>query len=306
MVRSSTCRKFFEYLCLLTGQPKLDAAAVRKKYDDEAESPLLSAGGKTAFDAAAAAARDLKGASTATRLRLYALYKQATAGDAPSAAPTAGVLDPAAPLKYRAWANVRGMPASAARDQYVHTVRCALNGTADADTAGDAAAADAEQDAVDAAMAEAMNGMAGPVMSAMTMSTEETEALDEADRRQPLHAAARQGNATLCAKLVRAGRAVDELDEDEHTALHWACDGGHAAAAAALLEAGAAVDAQNCDGATPLYMACACESRDVAMLLCRHGASPRVADSDGSTPADVVRANGSADDAEWRFLLDAE
>ena len=126
----------------------------------------------------------------------------------------------------------------------------------------------------------------------------EAAELDEADRDFPLHAAAREGDAARCSRLLaqRSSVSVDLRDEDEHTALHWACDGGHVEAAEALLQHGAAVDAQNCDGATPLYMACACGHVDIAKLLVAHGASPNVKDSDGSTPAELVSG------AEWAFL----
>ena len=60
-------------------------------------------------------------------------------------------------------------------------------------------------------------------------------------------------------RRAREQHAVDEADEDRHTALHWECDAGHVATARCLLDAGAAPDAQNADGSTPLHMACACE-----------------------------------------------
>jgi acyl-CoA-binding protein len=52
-----------------------------------------------------------------TSLRLYALYKQATQGDASGERP--GVMDMIRRAKYDAWAEVKGMSANAAMQEYV-------------------------------------------------------------------------------------------------------------------------------------------------------------------------------------------
>ena len=49
-----------------------------------------------------------EGLPTATRLRLYALYKQALTGDAPEDPPSAAGWDVAAKLKWKAWVELRG------------------------------------------------------------------------------------------------------------------------------------------------------------------------------------------------------
>jgi diazepam-binding inhibitor (GABA receptor modulating acyl-CoA-binding protein) len=53
-------------------------------------------------------------------LRLYALYKQATAGDVRGDRPAAFALQDRA--KYDAWARVRGTASTKAREQYVKLV----------------------------------------------------------------------------------------------------------------------------------------------------------------------------------------
>jgi acyl-CoA-binding protein len=55
-----------------------------------------------------------------TLLRLYALYKQATAGDADDDAP--GALDFVRRAKYEAWDEIRGTSADDAMQQYIHLV----------------------------------------------------------------------------------------------------------------------------------------------------------------------------------------
>ena len=252
--------------------------AHHKKHDDA----TLPSDDKDSFAAAAQKARALPSLPVAQRLRLYGLYKQATVGDAPDAAASSysSLLDPSAPLKLKAWTSLRGMPSAVARDQYVHAVRCAAGGEAVDDAADEAT----ELDAIDAAM----GSMAGPVMSSMSANAEEEEEMQRSDERLPLHAAARMGDASGCAKLLRSGHAVDGPDEDLHTPLHWACDSGHVEVARTLLASGAQVEARNCDGSTPLHMACACEHLHVAQLLIDAGASTAALDTDGCTPLDLA------------------
>ena len=271
---SECCRRIFAYLYGASRVTR--TAAAHKKFDD------LTLGGDDAFAAAAAAVKDLNSLPTGLRLRIYGLYKQATIGDAPVAAPSTSVLDPAAAYKYRAWAALRGMAMAAARDQYVHTVRRAASDDLDDETVGgdDDDIEDLPQD-IDAAM----GSMAGPVQSAMATSAEEAEELDQADRRLPLHAAARQGDHKRCVSLLASGECpVDERDEDDHTALHWAADCGSVECVRSLIGKGALIDAQNVDGSSPLHMACACEHEAVAVMLLQHGASRELLDHDGCSP----------------------
>ncbi len=56
-----------------------------------------------------------------TKLRLYALYKQATEGDVQGSRP--GFTNLVGRAKYDAWAKAKGTDAESARDEYVETVR---------------------------------------------------------------------------------------------------------------------------------------------------------------------------------------
>ncbi|MBS0382412.1 MAG: acyl-CoA-binding protein [Proteobacteria bacterium] len=56
-----------------------------------------------------------------TLLKLYALYKQATDGDA--CGPKPGFFDFVNTAKYEAWSRLRGMRADEARQKYVEMVR---------------------------------------------------------------------------------------------------------------------------------------------------------------------------------------
>lgn len=71
------------------------------------------------------AAEDVKGLperpDNDTLLKLYALYKQATEGDANG--PKPGFFDFVNTAKYEAWSRLRGMPSEEAQKKYVELVR---------------------------------------------------------------------------------------------------------------------------------------------------------------------------------------
>ena len=74
------------------------------------------------FEQAATAAKSLpEKPDNDTLLKLYALYKQGTAGDVSGDKP--GFFDFVALAKYEAWAQLEGMSAEDAQDQYVTLVR---------------------------------------------------------------------------------------------------------------------------------------------------------------------------------------
>lgn len=73
------------------------------------------------FEEAVARSKQLKERpSNDDLLALYALYKQATSGDATGDRP--GMFDLVGRAKYDAWATRRGMTADAARQAYVELV----------------------------------------------------------------------------------------------------------------------------------------------------------------------------------------
>jgi len=73
------------------------------------------------FEAALAASKTLsQRPDNATLLKLYALYKQAGAGDAEGRRPGFG--DLVGRAKYDAWAALKGTPSEAAMTQYIALV----------------------------------------------------------------------------------------------------------------------------------------------------------------------------------------
>ena len=76
---------------------------------------------KAKFEAAVAASKTLpERPDNATLLKLYALYKQATAGDVEGKRP--GFTDMVGRAKWDAWNELKGTPANDAMKQYVALV----------------------------------------------------------------------------------------------------------------------------------------------------------------------------------------
>lgn len=75
----------------------------------------------SAFEAATVAAKSLpQKPDNETLLKLYALYKQATAGDVSGSRP--GFTDFVGRAKYDAWAKIKGTSSEAAQQSYVDLV----------------------------------------------------------------------------------------------------------------------------------------------------------------------------------------
>ncbi|NOZ95381.1 MAG: acyl-CoA-binding protein [Acidobacteria bacterium] len=72
------------------------------------------------FEEAARRAKALGDQSNETLLELYALYKQATAGDVPGKRP--GMFDPVGRAKFDAWSGKAGMSREEAMESYVELV----------------------------------------------------------------------------------------------------------------------------------------------------------------------------------------
>jgi len=75
---------------------------------------------KSRFQDATARAKELEEQSNETLLELYALYKQATAGDASGKRP--GMFDPVGRAKFDAWSSRSGMPEEEAMEAYIELV----------------------------------------------------------------------------------------------------------------------------------------------------------------------------------------
>ena len=80
---------------------------------------------KNQFDAAAQAVQSLpRKPDNETLLKLYALYKQSTVGDASGKRP--GFTDPVGRAKYDAWEKLKGKSKEQAMQQYIDLVNTLL------------------------------------------------------------------------------------------------------------------------------------------------------------------------------------
>lgn len=73
------------------------------------------------FQDAVGRSRSLPNQSNENLLKIYALYKQATAGDVSGKRP--GMLDLKGRAKYDAWASQKGKSADAAKQEYIDLVK---------------------------------------------------------------------------------------------------------------------------------------------------------------------------------------
>jgi diazepam-binding inhibitor (GABA receptor modulating acyl-CoA-binding protein) len=82
---------------------------------------------KNQFESAAQAVQQLpRKPDNETLLKLYALYKQSTVGDATGKRP--GFTDPVGRAKYDAWEKLKGNPQDQAMQQYIDLVNALLKG----------------------------------------------------------------------------------------------------------------------------------------------------------------------------------
>jgi len=72
------------------------------------------------FESAVTRSRSLPNQGPENLLKLYALYKQASAGDASGARP--GIFDLKGRAKYDAWASLKGKSQDTARQEYIALV----------------------------------------------------------------------------------------------------------------------------------------------------------------------------------------
>ena len=270
--------------------------AVADGYDDDINA---------AFDRAAEsmASADLR-LTNDQKLRVYALFKQATFGRCDQPKPR--LLDGLARhAKWTAWNELGDLSRDDAKEAYVELAaelrrrhgRPGRGTEADGEDdgeddgegdGGDGTAGDGEGDA--------LGGLGGPVFSRPRMPFDVGGANGGADgdaeggaesigAMDPLLEACRRGDVESLRRAANFGPLDLRLaDECGRTALHWAADGGHVEVGAALIKMGADVDAVDDDSQTALHYAATCERAEMCRLLLESGADPDAEDADGDTP----------------------
>ena len=106
---------------------------------------------------------------------------------------------------------------------------------------------------------------------------------------ESFHDAARKGDVSVVADMLREGVLVDLCDMNDRTALFWATHNNRNDVVNVLLVSGANVNWQNRDGWTPFMIAAISNNTDVMEVLLHHGADRSIVDVSGRTALDWVR-----------------
>ena len=249
-------------------------------------------------DAAVAVESIVKRMTSADKLRVYGLYKQATEG--PCVSPKPRLLEGMTKhAKWTAWSELGDLDSNKAKREYVALVRSLTKSqTLPTRKALPDETVVFEEDAV---RDSDDVGLGGPVFSRPELPFDGPSGPGgpNAGFLDGLALACRAGDVAGARALMISKKKIDfdARDEEGRTALHWAADGGHAETCLVVLEgvraalgadaAKALVDAVDDEGQTALHYAAVVESAATCAVLIRWGADCDVLDADGETPAEL-------------------
>lgn len=248
-------------------------------------------------DAAVAVESIVKRMTSADKLRVYGLYKQATEG--PCVSPKPRLLEGMTKhAKWTAWSELGDLDSNKAKREYVALVRSLTKSqTLPTRKALSDETVVFEEDAV---RDSDDVGLGGPVFSRPELPFDGPSGPGgpNAGFLDGLALACRAGDVAGARALISKKKIdFDARDEEGRTALHWAADGGHAETCSVVLEgvrlargadaAKALVDAVDDEGQTALHYAAVVESAATCAVLIRWGADCDVLDADGETPAEL-------------------
>jgi acyl-CoA-binding protein len=269
------------------------------------------------FVIAADRVRSLRNLSTKERLVLYALYKQATTGDAPktydssrNGAFLSAMQDHA---KWDAWSRLHGMSQDEAMRTYVELASSLThNASSPPASTAETSQFDEDENSYDNDDDLATSSAFGAPKVSLPVAYDDDEESDHDDAlgdetrssskdasptqrcRTLLSAASKNETATLKVMLAEDPALVDESDGSGQSALHMAADRGNVEAVELLLvEFKANPNASDHDGISVLQAAVIAGHVEVCHVLLRHGADPVQQDHDGDTPRSCADDDGS-------------
>lgn len=236
------------------------------------------------------------------KLMLYAIYKQATLGDAPHKFDTTASWNVMVEkAKHDAWCRMRGMSQEEAAVHYITAVagleqECGLENDDD-----DGGGGDDDQDE-----GEGDFGMGGPAVSRPVEDVYRGE--DSNSPQAKFLSAASNNNVDLLQQLLRENKniSVDYADESGQTALHMAADRGSLASVKFLLDNGANIRALDKDQISVLQAAVISGHVETCRYLLAHGADPDHEDVDGDTPRSCAEDDGSPEMLELFFEAETQ
>jgi acyl-CoA-binding protein len=226
--------------------------------------------------------------STGEQLLLYALYKQATIGDAPlSSAPP--VWQITAHAKHSSWSHLRHMSFDEAMEKYVyaiHEIQKQVNGDGEND--------DDDENDYDQQEESAM-GFAPVTSRPLVLEQDDNEHDLQTTKTQALffQAAASNHASQLQQLLEEDSKLLFAKDGMEQTALHLAADKNAINSLQILLQhPNINVNAVDKDGISVLQVAAIAGNTQVCRLLLQAGADPDIVDEDGDSARSCVEEDG--------------
>jgi len=114
-----------------------------------------------------------------------------------------------------------------------------------------------------------------------------------------IHYGVKSGKDSIIRHLLNNGASLNDCDDRKNTVLHYACDKGDDALVAFILRHLTVNDSRNIYLETPLHIAAEKCSLETVKLLLNNGYNPLALNRNGQTPADVAKAKGRGEIAEF-------
>lgn len=249
----------------------------RQSLDDIEQLPPLPSGPVwDSFKEATKRIRSLK-VRNGDKLILYALYKQATIGDAPTEFKSKSWNTVVEKAKWDCWRKVSGMEKELAATHYASAV--------------DELEKEIREGNV---KVDDSDGLGAPTVSLPPIENggyDETKEVDSGSTRL-LNATAKRDVAQV-KSLLESGVDPNSVDDNGQTAMHLAADKGAVECLKLLLDAGGDPNSADNDGISVLQTAVIAAKRDVVSLLLQNNADPDQKDLDGDTPRSCAMIDGS-------------